>query len=104
MSDDKTTWDAINELAHEVAGLREDFRTATGQAKARHRAEPRRITPDVVRGISFTMPRMKPGYWDQEVDAFLDEVEHELETLIRERDDARAEAARLRAELDREAS
>ncbi|XVQ13011.1 DivIVA domain-containing protein [Spirillospora sp. CA-255316] len=104
MSEEKTTWDAINELSHQVAALREDFRAATEQPKARHAAESDRLTPEAVRNTTFVVTRLRPGYWEEQVDTFLDHVEIEIETLTRERDEARAEAARLRAELGRSVS
>lgn len=101
MSEDRSTRDAINELAKQVAALREDFRAATEHdPKARHRQQ-ERLTPQAVRNTRFVTSRLRPGYVEQEVDAFLDLVEQELETLIRERDDARAENAELRKMLPR---
>lgn len=88
-------WDAIDRLAEEMKALREDFRTAIEEPKARHRGQ-ERLTPEAVRDKRFITTRLRPGYVEAEVDAFLDEVEHEIATLIRERDEARAEADRLR--------
>ncbi|WP_425547508.1 DivIVA domain-containing protein [Actinomadura vinacea] len=59
------------------------------------------MTPEAVRNTKFVTTRLRPGYWEEQVDAFLDHVEIEVETLTRERDEAREENARLRAELDR---
>ncbi|GAA2407421.1 hypothetical protein GCM10010191_14690 [Actinomadura vinacea] len=63
-----------------------------------------RLTPEGVRNTTFGTTRFRPGYQEEEVDAFLDRVESEMETLIRERDEALAEVARLRVELSRETS
>ncbi|MFC5749524.1 DivIVA domain-containing protein [Actinomadura rugatobispora] len=104
MSEDTSPWDAINELSHQVAALREDFRAATEDPKARYAAASERLTAEAVRDTKFVMPRMQPGYWTEQVDPFMDQVAIELETLTRERDEAREEVATLRAELGRSAS
>jgi len=51
------------------------------------------LTPKDVHAKQFTPTRFKPGYDEDEVDAFLDQVETELAGLL-------AENERLRAELD----
>lgn len=51
------------------------------------------LTPDDVRNKQFTTVRLREGYDEDEVDAFLDEVETELRRLIRENDELRAKLA-----------
>ncbi|MBO2463327.1 DivIVA domain-containing protein [Actinomadura violacea] len=58
--------------------------------------EERRLTPEAVRDRKFATTRLTQGYAVAEVDAFLDQVTHELARLIRERDEARAAARRPR--------
>ena len=41
------------------------------------------LTPADVRNKQFSTTRLRPGYDEEEVDAFLDEVESELDRLIR---------------------
>ncbi|MBO2451230.1 DivIVA domain-containing protein [Actinomadura barringtoniae] len=60
-----------------------------------------RLTPARIRGVLFSTTRLRPGYDAQEVDRFLDRAEHELTRLIRERDEALAEAARRREDAAR---
>ena len=47
------------------------------------------LTPDDVRNKQFTTVRLREGYDEDEVDAFLDEVEAELARLLRENDELR---------------
>jgi DivIVA domain-containing protein len=54
------------------------------------------LTPTVVRNTQFTMTRLRPGYQPRAVDAFLDRIGAGLDRLIRENDEIRAQAARLR--------
>jgi DivIVA domain-containing protein len=51
------------------------------------------LTPEDVRNKQFTTVRLREGYDEEEVDAFLDEVEAELTRLIRENDELRAKLA-----------
>jgi DivIVA domain-containing protein len=51
------------------------------------------LTPEDVRNKQFTTVRLREGYDEDEVDAFLDEVEAELTRLLRENDDLRAKLA-----------
>ena len=51
------------------------------------------LTPADVRNKQFSTTRLRPGYDEEEVDAFLDEVEAELDRLIQENEELRAEAA-----------
>lgn len=51
------------------------------------------LTPEDVRNKQFTTVRLREGYDEDEVDAFLDEVETELRRLIRENDELRAKLA-----------
>src|SRR5262249_1078868 len=45
------------------------------------------LTPADVRNKQFSTTRLRPGYDEEEVDAFLDEVEVELDRLIQENED-----------------
>jgi DivIVA domain-containing protein len=51
------------------------------------------LTPADVRNKQFSTTRLRPGYDEEEVDAFLDEVEVELDRLIQENEDLRAKLA-----------
>ncbi len=55
------------------------------------------LTPADVRNKQFSTTRLRPGYDEEEVDAFLDEVERELARLIEENNELRAQAERGRA-------
>jgi len=46
-------------------------------------------------GTSFSTTRLRPGYDEEEVDAFLDEVEAELDRLIQENEELRAKLAEV---------
>ncbi|RCG32968.1 DivIVA domain-containing protein [Sphaerisporangium album] len=48
------------------------------------------LTPADVRNKQFSTTRLRPGYDEEEVDAFLDEVEAELDRLIGENEELRA--------------
>src|SRR5215472_11056337 len=48
------------------------------------------LTPADVRNKQFSTTRLRPGYDEEEVDAFLDEVEVELDRLIQENEELRA--------------
>jgi len=50
---------------------------------------PLRLTPEAVQNQRFTTRRLLPGYATDEVDAFLDQIKHEMARLIQERDAAR---------------
>src|SRR5262245_58000861 len=53
------------------------------------------LTPADVHNVAFKKPPIgKRGYDEEEVDAFLDEVERELARLIEENNELRAQAAR----------
>jgi DivIVA domain-containing protein len=57
------------------------------------------LTPADVRNKQFSTTRLRPGYAEEEVDAFLDEVEAELDRLIQENEELRSELAdRLRGD------
>lgn len=51
------------------------------------------LTPEDVRNKQFTTVRLREGYDEDEVDAFLDEVETELRRLTRENDELRSKLA-----------
>ena len=51
------------------------------------------LTPADVRNKQFSTTRLRPGYDEEEVDAFLDEVETELDRLVRENEELRAKLA-----------
>jgi DivIVA domain-containing protein len=51
------------------------------------------LTPSDVRSKQFSTTRLRPGYNEEEVDAFLDEVEAELDRLIQENEELRAKLA-----------
>jgi DivIVA domain-containing protein len=51
------------------------------------------LTPADVRNKQFSTTRLRPGYDEEEVDAFLDEVEAELDRLIQENDELRSKLA-----------
>src|SRR5690349_18265165 len=51
------------------------------------------LTPEDVRNKQFTTVRLREGYDEDEVDAFLDEVEAELTRLLLENEDLRAKLA-----------
>jgi DivIVA domain-containing protein len=51
------------------------------------------LTPADVRNKQFSTTRLRPGYDEEEVDAFLDEVEGELNRLLQENEDLRAKLA-----------
>ena len=51
------------------------------------------VTPADVRNKQFASTRLRPGYDEEEVDAFLDEVEAELERLLQENQELRAKLA-----------
>jgi DivIVA domain-containing protein len=51
------------------------------------------LTPADVRNKQFTTTRLRPGYAEGEVDAFLDEVEDELDRLIQENGQLRGKLA-----------
>jgi DivIVA domain-containing protein len=43
------------------------------------RPQEARLTASQVRGVRFSSTRFRPGYVEEEVDAFLDEIADELE-------------------------
>ncbi|MCL2583534.1 MAG: DivIVA domain-containing protein [Streptosporangiales bacterium] len=47
------------------------------------------LTPADVRNKQFSTTRLRPGYDEEEVDAFLDEVEAELDRLLQENEELR---------------
>lgn len=51
------------------------------------------LTAADVRNKTFTISRLRPGYDENEVDAFLDEIELELDRLVRENEELRARLA-----------
>ena len=51
------------------------------------------LTPADVRNKQFSTTRLRSGYDEEEVDAFLDEVESELDRLIQENEELRAKLA-----------
>ena len=53
------------------------------------------LTPADVRNKQFSTTRLRPGYDEEEVDAFLDEVETELDRLLQENEELRAKLAEL---------
>src|SRR5690606_21492785 len=61
--------------------------------QARQGDENMPLTPADVRNKQFSTTRLRPGYDEEEVDAFLDEVEAELDRLIQENEELRAKLA-----------
>jgi DivIVA domain-containing protein len=55
------------------------------------------LTPQAVREKTFTTTKFKTGYDEDEVDAFLDEVEAEIGRLIEENEGLRAQVAALQS-------
>src|ERR1700746_3188622 len=53
------------------------------------------LTPADVRNKQFSTTRLRPGYDEEEADAFLDEVEGELDRLIQENEERRAKLAEV---------
>jgi DivIVA domain-containing protein len=53
------------------------------------------LTPADVRNKQFSTTRLRPGYDEEEVDAFLDEVEAELDRLIGENEELRGKLAEV---------
>jgi DivIVA domain-containing protein len=53
------------------------------------------LTPADVRNKQFSTTRLRPGYDEEEVDAFLDEDEAELDRLIQENEELRAKLAEV---------
>src|ERR1700690_407026 len=53
------------------------------------------LPPADVRNKQFSTTRLRPGYDEEEVDAFLDEVEAELDRLIQENEELRAKLAEV---------
>src|ERR1700690_904944 len=53
------------------------------------------LPPADVRNKHFSTTRLRPGYDEEEVDAFLDEVEAELDRLIQENEELRAKLAEV---------
>jgi DivIVA domain-containing protein len=53
------------------------------------------LTPADVRNKQFSTTRLRPGYDEEEVDTFLDEVEAELDRLIQENEELRAKLAEV---------
>jgi DivIVA domain-containing protein len=51
------------------------------------------LTPADVRNRQFSTTRLRPGYDEEEVDAFLDEVEAELNRLIQDNEELRSKLA-----------
>jgi DivIVA domain-containing protein len=51
------------------------------------------LTPADVRNKQFSTTRLRPGYDEEEVDAFLDEVEAALDELIQDNEELRAKLA-----------
>jgi DivIVA domain-containing protein len=51
------------------------------------------LTPADVRNRQFSTTRLRPGYDEAEVDAFLDDIEAELSRLIQENEELRAKLA-----------
>jgi len=51
------------------------------------------LTPADVRNKQFSTTRLRPGYDEEEVDAFLDEVETELVRLVQENEELRSKLA-----------
>ncbi|CAB4857200.1 unannotated protein [freshwater metagenome] len=53
------------------------------------------LTPEDVRNKQFTTVRLREGYDEDEVDAFLDEIETELARLLRENEELRQRASQV---------
>ncbi|MHB1615112.1 MAG: DivIVA domain-containing protein, partial [Actinomycetes bacterium] len=51
------------------------------------------LTPEEVRNKQFTTVRLREGYDEDEVDAFLDEMETEFSRLLKENEELRAQLA-----------
>jgi DivIVA domain-containing protein len=70
---------------HELTGAKH------GGAIPRVRPHPSPLTPHDVRNTKFAVSRRRPGYDQREVDTFLDRTEAELDRLIRENEELRAQ-------------
>jgi DivIVA domain-containing protein len=53
------------------------------------------LTPADVRNKQFSTTRLRPGYDEEEVDAFLDEVEAELDRLLQDNEELRGKLAEV---------
>jgi DivIVA domain-containing protein len=53
------------------------------------------LTPADVRNKQFSTTRLRPGYDEEEVDAFLDEIEAELDRVTQENEELRAKLAEV---------
>jgi DivIVA domain-containing protein len=95
VSDDVTA--ALDNLSRQVTALSDQTIGLVGQPTPRH-ADAKRLTPADVHDTVFTCSRLIPGYATEQVDVFLARVAGEIETLIRERDEARARLAALQGE------
>src|SRR5262252_5793144 len=73
---------------------RADQERAEQHSQAR-RGDKMPLTPADVRNKQFSTTRLRPGYDEEEVDAFLDEVEAELDRLIQENEELRAKLAEV---------
>lgn len=94
-------WKAIDALTDEIAALRKRLDPDDEQRGEHRRHEPAgRLSAKEVRDMQFATTRLRPGYDEEEVDAFLDRVEAEIATLNIERDRARNEADELRRRMD----
>jgi DivIVA domain-containing protein len=68
---------------------------AREHSQARRGDDKMPLTPADVRNKQFSTTRLRPGYDEEEVDAFLDEVEGELDRLIQENEELRAKLAEV---------
>ena len=81
---------------NDPAGLAADEHLQPSQLTDLSQAQVRQgrpLTAEDVRNKQFSTTRLKPGYDEEEVDAFLDEVKAELDRLTQENEELRAKLA-----------
>src|SRR5580698_6396787 len=61
--------------------------------RSSHLGDDMPLTPADVRNKQFSTTRLRPGYDEAEVDAFLDEIENEFSRLIQENEELRSKLA-----------
>ncbi|MDL4812836.1 DivIVA domain-containing protein [Actinomadura opuntiae] len=86
----------LDALTEQVSAISSALGVTEEQVKARHSADPDRLTAADVHAAGFATTRLAMGYSIEQVDSFLDRVAAELERLTEERDAARRERDALR--------
>jgi DivIVA domain-containing protein len=76
----------LDALTDRVSALADALGISGEPVKARHGAEPDRLTAAEVHRATFATTRLATGYSIEQVDAFLDRVAEEIATLTAERD------------------